>query len=137
MAMAVVTQESMPPLSRTIAVGLAGLPVEWGSCGMWLGLDALGRGVPDEFVELEAEANGQGFGEDPLSEFARAEAGPGAIGVGKNGREEESADAGGEVVGGDEVASELEVAACRDDELKLVVLGKRVEIRQMEGVWLA
>ncbi len=60
--------------------------------------DALGGGVPDEFVELQAEADGEFVGKDPFDELFGFEALPFAFGIVEDGREQYLADAIGEVM---------------------------------------
>ena len=49
-------------------------------------LDALGGGVPDEFVELQAEPDGEFVGKDPFDELFGFEALPFAFGIVEHGR---------------------------------------------------
>src|SRR5579863_1176878 len=75
------------------------------------GLDALGGRVPDEFMQLQAEADGQSVGENPFGEFARVKSRPFPFRIRKNGREEHLGNTAGEPMLAREIAGEFVVAA--------------------------
>ncbi len=107
--------------------------------GGGVGLDALLHGLPDEFVDLEGETGGDAVGHHPLDEGARVEGGvvggaEGAGGFVEGWREEDAGDFAREVVGEDEVASEVVVSAVGEDEFDFVVFGEGSEVLHPEGV---
>jgi hypothetical protein len=74
-------------------------------------LDAAGGGVPDEFVELEAEADGEVVGEDPFDELLCLKALPLPFGIVEHWRKQDLANTLVEVMFLHELASELVVFA--------------------------
>src|SRR5512133_3748371 len=105
-------------------------------------LDAFDLGLPDEFVDLESEADVEAVGEDPFGELLWVDQamfrGTGALGVfAESGREDGVADADGHQVVADEFAGELVVVAVGDDELHFVTLGESLQILGSEGAAFA
>ena len=91
-------------------------------------LNALFAGLPDIFVDLQAEAGGKTVGEHPFDDEARIEHGVvgGALIAGQLvecRREKNAATARGERVGMNEVASEFVVGAIGEDKLHFVTRG--------------
>lgn len=103
---------------------------------------AFGGGIPDEFVDLEAEAGGDVVGQDPFGELLGVEEAMGGV-AGAAGffleswRKENGIDAAGEIVLADEVAGEFVVGAIGENEFQFVVSAKRVQILEREGIGFA
>src|ERR1700687_4726383 len=98
--------------------------------------------LPDEFVELEAEAGAEIAGEHPFGEVAWIEqavfrrARPAGV-LAEGGREDEAGGRGLQGVGADEVAGVVVVGARGEDELQLVATGEGGEVLRAEAQMLA
>jgi len=105
-------------------------------------LYALQLRLPDEFVDLEAEAGVEIVGEHPLGERAGIEqaifGGASACGsLAKGGREDQSGGVGIQAVGANEVTGVLVILARGEDELELVAGGEGGEVFRTEAQMLA
>src|SRR5215831_11419649 len=94
-AIAVVTQESMPPLSNTTAFGFCSPAIP--------ALNPLRRRIPDELVKLQPQAHRERVGQDPLGQFTGAQSGPRSGRVRKYGRVQHLSHAFSKAVPGGEI----------------------------------
>src|SRR5580704_7766669 len=139
MASAVLTQESMPPLRRTMADALAfdGMWINYSVAGIASqdqASDALGGGMPDEFVELQAEPDGEIVGEDPFDQLLWIEPLPFSFRVVEHRREQYLANAVGELMFLRKFAREFVVLARRNHEFHFVVVAEQIEISILKRI---
>ena len=102
-------------------------------------LDPFGGGIPNQFVNLQAEARGDVVGEDPLGEFLGIEQAVRSVARAGGGffecrRKQNGVDAFGQTVAHDEVASEFVIGAVGQYKLDFIVRAERFEIFERERV---
>src|SRR4051812_45712559 len=100
--------------------------------------NAFGFRLPDEFVDLQAEAHVQSVCEDPFGELLRIEQAMRGVAraarvFAETGREDNRVHAGGQIVLAGEVAGEVVVGAIGKHELDLVARSECFEVREIEA----
>src|SRR5579884_280159 len=152
-AMAAVTQESMPPLTRTTAVGspdavIFFLPHQYTAPAAGPSLPFPGRSqpapsipasldapcgrVPDELVKLQAQPDGQPILENPLRQLRRSQPRPATGGISEHRREDHLVHPPGQAMLEREGAGELVIPAAGNDELHFILRPELVEIGRIE-----
>src|SRR5579863_2464344 len=120
--MAAVTHESIPPLTRTTALGLSVI------LSQPLTSHAVRGWMPNEFVQLQSEPHGQAVSQNPLGKKPRIKPVPGPIRVRKDRREQHLADAPDQFVRGREIFGEFVIPAASDDEFNFVLAINRLQV---------
>src|SRR5262252_1534382 len=95
-AIAVVTQESIPPLSSTTArlesLIFSSLEVtcwaHYGVTSLFRLIHAFRRWIPNKLVQLQSQPHRQAIRQDPFRQLARLEPGPFSLWIFKHGRKE-------------------------------------------------
>src|SRR5208283_909573 len=130
-AMAVQTHESMPPLSSTTDL----TPFILSPAYAFQSNTPHGR-VPDNFVQLQAQAHAQAVRQNPFDELPWRQTFPLSQRVFVYRREYDLIDALGELVGMRELAGEFIIPAAGNHKLHLVLGIQLFEVARIEGVGL-
>src|SRR6266446_4271441 len=146
-AMAVLTQESIPPLRSTTAflTSLMFLPARTRrsavSFPLFISLllyfsisNTFRRRIPDKFVQLQSQPHRQTIGKDPFGQHARLQTLPFPFRVFKHRREQNLLHAPRQSMLQREVARKFIIAPCRKHEFHFVLLCQRLEIPHLECI---
>src|SRR6266436_2051119 len=149
-AMAVLTQESIPPLSSTTAFlrSLMSLSARtrrstvpfplFISLLLYFSIsNALRRRVPDEFVQLQSQPHRQTISKDPFGQRARLQPLPFPFRVFKHRREQNLLHTPRQSMLQREVARKFIIAPRRKHEFHFVLLRQRLEIPHIKSIRLS